>query len=115
MVDQGKLLRNAVKWRTAHQGNNTFKLGDVLNNLLDNKVSPQQSRFRLIVESWSQLLPTELRRHCRVAEISGGRLKVLTDSPSYMYELQLCSSELLKELARRCPRARIKEIKFAVG
>jgi hypothetical protein len=32
-----------------------------------------------------------------------------------MYELQLLSSDLLKELDRQCPQARIQEIKFAVG
>jgi hypothetical protein len=32
-----------------------------------------------------------------------------------MYELQLLSSELLKELARQYPQVRIQEIKFAVG
>lgn len=90
-------------------------LGDVLNELMEKRVSPQQSRFGLITEAWNQLLPAELCRHCRIDGISGGRLKVLTDSPSYMYELQLLSSELLEELSREYPQARIREIKFAVG
>lgn len=115
MVNEDEQLRKAVKWRAAHQVNNTASLGDVLSELMENRVSPQQIRFGLIAEAWSQLLPTELCQHCRIVDISGGRLKVLTDSPSYMYELQLLSCELLKELARRYPRARIKEIKFAVG
>jgi len=115
MTDEGKQLRKTVKWRAAHRVNNTVSLGDVLSGLIENQVSPQQARFGLITEAWSQLLPTELCQHCRIIDISGGRLKVLADSPSYMYELQLLSCELLKELARRCPRARIKEIKFTVG
>ncbi len=115
MVDESKQLRNVVKWRAAHRVNNTVSLGDVLSELMENRVSPQQIRFELIAEAWSQLLPTELYQHCRIVDISSGRLKVLVDSPSYMYELQLLSCELLKELTQRCPRARIREIKFAVG
>jgi predicted nucleic acid-binding Zn ribbon protein len=115
MVDEGKQLSKAVKWRAEHQASSTLSLGDVLSELMENSISPQQIRFGLIAEAWDQLLPTELCQHCRIVDISRGRLKVLSDSTSYMYELQLLSCELLKELARRCPRARIKEIKVAVG
>jgi predicted nucleic acid-binding Zn ribbon protein len=115
MADESEQLRRVVKWRTARQADNTVSLGAVLGGLIENHVSPQQARFGLITEAWSQTLPTELGRHCRIVDISSGRLKVLADSPSYVYELQLCSSEILEELARRCPRARIKEIKVAVG
>jgi len=115
MVDEGEQLRKAVKWRAAHRANNTVSLGDVLSELMENRVSPQQTRFGLITEAWNQLLPAELCQHCRIVDISSGRLKVLVDSSSYMYELQLLSCELLGELARQCPQARIREIKFAVG
>jgi predicted nucleic acid-binding Zn ribbon protein len=115
MVDEAEQLRSVVKWRAAHRANNTASLGEVLSELMENRVSPQQIRFGLIAEAWSQLLPAELYQHCRIVDISSGRLKVLADSPSYMYELQLLSCELLKELSRRHPRARIKEIKFAAG
>jgi predicted nucleic acid-binding Zn ribbon protein len=105
----------AIKQPAARQVKTAVSLGDVLSGLMENRVSPQQIRFGLIAEAWSQLLPAELCQHCRIAGISGSRLKVFTDSPSYMYELQLLSCELLKELARQCPQARIQEIKFAVG
>jgi predicted nucleic acid-binding Zn ribbon protein len=105
----------AIKRPAARQVKTAVSLGDVLSGFMENRVSPQQIRFELIAEAWSQLLPTELCQHCRIAGISGRRLKVLADSPSYMYELQLLSSDLLKELGRQCPQARIQEIKFAVG
>jgi hypothetical protein len=82
---------------------------------MENRISPQQARFGPIARLWNQLLPDELHRHCKIDGISGGRLKVLVDSPAYLYELQLCSSELLGELQRQCPRAQIKKIKFVVG
>ncbi|MFZ0035609.1 MAG: DUF721 domain-containing protein [Sedimentisphaerales bacterium] len=115
MIDGTEQLRRAAMRPAAHRANSTVGLGDLLNELMENQISPRQARFGLIEEAWGQLLPTELCQHCRVVDISGGRLKVLADSPSYMYQLQLCSSELLKELARCYPRARIKEIRIAIG
>jgi predicted nucleic acid-binding Zn ribbon protein len=115
MVDEDEQLRRAVKWRTAHRAERAVGLGDVLSGLMDNQVTPQQTKVGLITEAWRQLLPSELCLHCRIDDISGGRLKVIADSPSYMYELQLLSCELLKELRNRCPGTRIKEIKAAVG
>jgi len=47
--------------------------------------------------------------------ITDGRLEVLVDSPAFRYQMQLCSGELLTELQRRCPRARIKSINFTIG
>jgi predicted nucleic acid-binding Zn ribbon protein len=94
---------------------NTASLGDVLSGLMGDRISPRQEMFGLIAGAWSQLLPVELCQHCKIAEVSNGRLKVFVDSSSYMYEMQLLSSELLKELASQCPQAKIREIKFAVG
>jgi hypothetical protein len=115
MVDEGEQLRKSVKWRAAYQAKTAVSLGDVLGELMKCRVLPQQTRFGLITEAFSQMLPVELCQHCTIVDISRGRIKVIADSPSYVYELQLLSSELVKELARRCPQARIKEIKFAVG
>ena len=82
---------------------------------MENQILPRQARFEAVVELWSQLLPAELRRHCKLADISGGQLKELVDSPTHLCELQWCSSQLLEELQQQCPRARIREIKFTVG
>jgi len=114
-MDEDQQLRNIVRWRTKSNSNRTARLGDAVKQLMENQISPQQARFGPIVEFWSQLLPAELCRHCKLAELSGGQLKVLVDSPTHLYELQLCSSQLLEELQQQCPRARIKKIKFAVG
>ena len=91
------------------------RLGDIAKELLENQISPKQARFGAIPEVWNQLLPDELRRHCKICDISGGQLKVSVDLPAYRYELQLCSSDLLSELQQRCPRAHIKKIKFVAG
>ena len=56
------------------------------------------------------LLPPAMRGHCHVGEISGGSVKIVVDSASYMYELQLCKTELLEELQRLCPGAGLRRI-----
>lgn len=91
------------------------RLGDMIRELMDHRISPQQVKFESIVQLWSELLPDELRQHCRITDISAGRLKVLVDSPSYMYDLQLHSSEILTQLRRCCPQGRIKTIKIALA
>ena len=118
-MDESERLRDTdkirVKWRPKQTRNKTTKLGDVVKQIMENRISPQQAKFGLIAEAWSQLLPAELHRHCKIADISSGQLKILVDSPSYVHELRLCGSELLEELQRRCPRAKIEKIKFIIG
>jgi len=114
-MDEDQQLRNIIRWRTKSNSNRTARLGDAVKQLMENQISPQQARFGPIAELWSRLLPAELCQHCKLADLSGGQLKVLVDSPTHLYELQLCSSQLLEELQQQCPRARIKKIKFAVG
>jgi hypothetical protein len=107
-------MTNEAVERRARPAETAVSLGDVLSELMERGVAPRQSRADLIFEAWKRLLPSELCQHCKITGISGGRLKVTADSPSYMYELQLSSSEFLKELGRQYPQARIKEIKVAV-
>ena len=110
-MDEEERLLNATRWRRSWKSYSAASLGQVAQRLMDERISPRQSQFSEIVEVWSRLLPAELWGHCEIVDISGGRLTVQADSPSYMYELQLCSSELLKELQRQCPRVRLAKIK----
>ena len=79
-----------------------IKLGDIAVKLLENRISPLQAKYGQLADAWNQLLPQQLREHCRLADFSAGRLKVTADSSAYVYELQLCSSELLKQLQQQC-------------
>jgi hypothetical protein len=101
--------------QTQRKGAGTERLGDVVEQVIERDVLPRQVRFGQLAEVWSGLLPAELCRHCRIVDVSGGQVKVLADSPSYVYELQLCGGELLRGLQQQCPRFSIKKIKFAVG
>jgi len=114
-MDEGEqLLRDAVKGRLVKKCDRTAKVGDVAQTFVTRWVSPRQARFGAVVEVWSRLIPAELCKHCEIVDVSGGQLKVRVDSPSYKYELQLCSSELLKELQQQCPKVRLTEIKFVI-
>jgi hypothetical protein len=114
-MDEDERLLNATRWRRSWKSYSAANLGKVAQQLLDERISPQQARFSQIAEVWSRLLPAGLCGHCEIIDISGGQLEVQADSPSYMYELKLCSSELLEELQRQCPRTRLTKIKLVVA
>jgi len=111
----GEQVGRAVEGRMGIKRRKPRRLGDTLVELMENQIAPRRARFGSVAEVWEQLLPAELRRHCRIADIRGGRLKVVADSPSYQFELRLCSSEFVKELTVRCPRAKVERIEVVVG
>jgi hypothetical protein len=115
-MDQDSRLRNAVKWkRAALRQNSAIRLDQAARVFIDEQVSPRQARFSQIADAWERLLPAQLSAHCEIVGIAGGQLDVQVDSPSYLYELQLCSAELLDELQRQCPKVRLTKIKFVVA
>jgi hypothetical protein len=113
-MDTDEMLRNVTRFKAPRRRKTEKKLSDVLQGYMAS-VSSRYERFAPVAKLWNQLLPAELSKHCRVADISAGQLMVYVDSSAYVYELRLCKPELLKQLQEQCPRARIKEIKFAVG
>ena len=96
-------------------GNTAVRLGDVLEGMLRSRIEPRCLKLQAVSAAWEKLLPAELSAHCRPVEISSGRLKVLVDSPSHLYELRLVSGEVLKQLGRSCGAARIREIRPVLG
>jgi len=111
-MEENLQLRNSASRMTPKSA---IKLGDVVTKLLEDRISPQQARYGQLADVWNRLLPAELKKHCRLADFSAGRLKVAADSSAYMYELRLCSSELLRQLQQQCPAARITKIKITMG
>ena len=77
-------------------------MGDVASGLVAG-LAPLQQRCDSVGQAWEQVLPPSLRDHCRIGGLRGGCLRIAVDGASYMYELQLCKTELLKELQRLCP------------
>jgi predicted nucleic acid-binding Zn ribbon protein len=107
--------RRTIAGQTSAGRKRSQRLGDTLSELMEKQIAPRRARFELVAEAWEQLLPAELQQHCRIANIQGGRLKVVADSPAHQFELRLCSSEFVKELAVRCPQAKIEKIEIVVG
>jgi len=91
------------------------RLDSAAKELIDSQILPRQTIYDSIDKLWKQLLPKEIAQHCKISDISGGLLKVIVDSPSYLHELRLCSTELLKELQQGCSRARIQKIKLILA
>jgi predicted nucleic acid-binding Zn ribbon protein len=91
------------------------KLGDIVNQFLEKQVVPKQAKFGRLADCWVDILPSELAEHSQIEDISGGQLLVKVDSPSYKYELQLCSAEILQQLKTRCSSARIERMKIIIG
>jgi hypothetical protein len=77
------------------------KLGEIVTEYITRRVGPRQSYFSTLAGVWDELMPTDMKGHCELTDFSGGRLRIVVDSPVYLYELQLCHNELLRELQRR--------------
>ncbi len=114
-MDEIERLQNTLGCRRTRKPYSATGLGQIAQQFLDGQVTPRQAVFSEVAEAWSRMLPDELARHCEIIDISAGLLKVKVNSPSYMYELQLCSSELLDEMQQQCPRARLTKVKFVVA
>ena len=115
MMSEGAQIYTAVRQRKKYKRDRTVRIGDVAQKFLGEQVSPRQAKYGAVLELWQQILPDELSRHCEIVDISGGQLTVKVDSPSYKYELHLCSSELLRELQQQCPKIRLTKIKFMIA
>jgi hypothetical protein len=109
---KGAQIFNYIRQQKEQNPDRITKIGDAADQFMGEQVSPRQKRYGAVIEVWRQVLPEELCRHCEIINISGGQLTVRIDSPSYKYELHLCSSEILKELQKQCPSARLTKIKL---
>jgi hypothetical protein len=87
------------------------RLDNAAEELLSSRIYPRHRTFQAVTEAWERLLPPELQRHCRIANISSGQLKVFADSPSYVHELRIISTELLAGIRQQCPRVKLRSIK----
>lgn len=93
----------------------TTRIGQLVDALLRESIKPGQARTDPVLEAWNRIVPPGLAGHCRVRGLSNGLLRIGVDSPVYMYELQLCSQDLLEALQRRCPQSGLRRIKLTLG
>lgn len=94
---------------------NAARLGELVNMIMETKITPCRTRIDPVAEAWSHIVPPGLRSHCCIQEIKGSTLKVNVDSSTYLYELQLCAQALLQELQSQVPQAGLRYIKLRLG
>lgn len=114
-MDQEQYLRDIVKWKRPRKRKSEALLSEMLGEIIEKQISPKQGVYDMILQAWEQLLPEQLRQHCRIADVNAGRVKVLVDSPSYLHEFRLCGDPLLEELRKLCPKAKVKKIQFSLS
>ena len=115
MDRQDQLLQAAVKWQAKPRTDRTESLAKVLSRLMHRRIKPQHTNLSPVLEAWEQILPDQIRKHCKIVDISYGKIKLKVDSSSYKYELTLRKYEILQHLKAACPKARIKAIEFIIG
>ena len=114
-MSEGAQIYNTIGQRKTRKPDRTVSIGEAAQKFMGEQVSPRQDKYGAVVDLWRRILPVELSRHCEITDLSGGQMTVKVDSPSYKYELHLCSSELLKELQAQCPKVRLTKIKLVIG
>ena len=91
-------------------------LGEPVNIFMKRIVQPRRRRLSLLGRAWLDLLPSELVDHSCLESLRGGRLKILVDSSSHLYELDLLVKEgLLDELREVCPTVPRSALKLVHG
>ena len=106
-----------IRARYNHKGKistEPTRLSETLMQLFERKIAPQQRRGDEMSATWEQLVPEYLREHCWLSGFSNGLLVVVAETPSYLYELELCSTELLAQLQRCCPSVGLRRIKLSL-
>jgi len=91
-----------------------YKIGQLVADFVGT-LGPLHDRYDSVADAWEQLLPGNLRSHCRLSGLNNGCLKLVADGSSYLYELQLCKPILLSELQRVCPAGKVRRIEVAMA
>ena len=110
-----KSFEDVLKWRSYKPKNNFSSLGDVVQVVMRDRVEPRCEKLNPLNEAWEKILPPLLAENCRIDSLSAGTLRVVASSPSYMYEMRLCSQTLLEQIQKSCPKARVQKIKIVIG
>jgi predicted nucleic acid-binding Zn ribbon protein len=67
------------------------------------------------VTFWPEIAGPTTAAHTRAAEIDGGTLVVIVDSPAWMTQLRFLKPQLLKKIEGRIGRGLVTDIRFVLG
>jgi hypothetical protein len=90
------------------------RIGDLAGDLLAT-YQRRKATDDPVLSAWQQVVPPGLATHCRIKRFAGSRLEVAVDSPAFLYEMQLCSHELLQAVQGLCTKPRIQSLRFTLG
>jgi len=90
------------------------KIGDMIGSFVE-RLQPVHARCDSVGEALESLLPPNMQDHCCLGGVSTGCVTLIVSGASYMYELQLCKADLLLELQRLCPAARLRRIQITMA
>ena len=90
------------------------KIGDMIGSFVE-RLQPVHARCDSVAEALESLLPPTMKEHCRLGGVSAGCATLIVSGASYMYELELCKADLLLELQRLCPAARVRRIQLSMA
>lgn len=94
---------------------NAKSLGELVDKMMERSIKPNQKRANPVLEAWLSIVPPGFAPYCRIKGVVSSELRIGVNSPVYLYELQLCSQDLLKALQEKVPQAGLRRIKFMLG
>lgn len=100
-----------AKKQAAQKRRPIAKMNSILTGIIKD-VTPKHDKFSLIKEIWQQILPSQFATHCRIVSLDKNILRIKVDSSSWIYQLQMLKSQLLKQLNSKRAGAKIRSIKF---
>ena len=115
MIDEEQQLHNIIRFKKTPVRKDPSRLGAILEEFLQKELAPKRRQADDLSRAWLDIVPADIAPHCRCDGILNGQLKVIVDSPAYMYQLKILSAELLDQLGEPSRRTRIKAIKLTIG
>jgi hypothetical protein len=112
--ERNNLLKFTLANRSNKESISSIRLDSLITDFMENVIEPKHERFQKISDVLGHFIPSGIYEHCRIDSISEGQLNIYVDSPSYMYQLQLYSADILSQLKRCCPQYHIKRLKTAI-
>jgi predicted nucleic acid-binding Zn ribbon protein len=114
VIDQDEQLRSVTFWKKPKKSSPAL-LGSFLEHYITEQASPKYRQFSAVEQAWLQVVPDDLAPHCKCDSVSAGQLRIIVDSPAYMYRLQIISTELIDKLGELCKRPTIRKLKLVPG
>ena len=103
-------------WESRQPQRKTKALSQGGDKFMRRKVYPRQKKLSGLAQAWQELLPIELIEHSCLNSFSAGRLLVLVDNSSHLFEMNLLIKEgLVDHLRQECPQSGLVEIKLIRG